>query len=49
MTELHPLTLPRPNAGATLDWDRPVGYAHAASVLTVLTAHENHYQVANGA
>ncbi|QDP65400.1 MAG: hypothetical protein Tp182DCM212571_18 [Prokaryotic dsDNA virus sp.] len=27
---LPPLTPPRPNAGQGIDWDRPVGYGHAA-------------------
>lgn len=34
---LPPLTPPNPNAGQSIDWDRPVGYGHAASILTLLT------------
>lgn len=30
---LPPMTPPRPNAGATIDWDKPVGYSHAAAIL----------------
>lgn len=33
---LPPLTPPRPNAGQHIDWDRPVGYSHAANVLEIL-------------
>lgn len=33
---LPPLTPPRPNAGQGIDWDRPVGYGHAANVLEIL-------------
>lgn len=35
-TDLPPLTPPNPNAGQHLDWDRPVGYGHAANVLEIL-------------
>ena len=34
---LPPLSPPRPNAGQHIDWDRPVGYSHAASILALLT------------
>lgn len=44
---LPPLTPPRPNAGQHLDWDRPVGYGHAASILAVL--NDNTSQLANRA
>lgn len=33
---LPPMTPPRPNAGAGIDWDRPVGYAHAAGLLALI-------------
>jgi hypothetical protein len=49
MTDLPPLTPPSPDAGKHLDWDRPVGYAHAASILALPTANESHYQVTDGA
>lgn len=34
---IPPLTPPRPNAGQGIDWDRPIGYGHAANVLAFLT------------
>lgn len=33
---LPPLMPPRPNAGQNIDWDKPVGYAHAAAILSLL-------------
>lgn len=35
---LPPLTPPRPDAGAHLDWDRPVGYSHAAYIIAAMSA-----------
>lgn len=46
-TDLPPLTPPNPNAGQHLDWDRPVGYGHAASILAFL--NDNASQLANRA
>lgn len=37
MTEMKP---PSPNAGEGIDWDKPVGYAHAQNVLDILRDRE---------
>jgi hypothetical protein len=36
MCDLPPLQHPRPGAGSSVEWDTPVGYGHAASILSLL-------------
>ena len=35
MTDLPPMQPPRPNAGATIQWDNPVGYSHAHNLIAL--------------
>lgn len=35
--DLPPMQAPRPNAGQSIQWDKPVGYSHAASILAAVT------------
>lgn len=35
MDDIPAMTPPRPDAGANIDWDRPVGYSHAAVLATL--------------
>ena len=46
-TDLPPLTPPRPNAGQHIDWDRPVGYSHAAAILAILQKTEESQKFTN--
>lgn len=37
MSDLPPLVHPRPEAERpTIDWDKPVGYAHADRILSLI-------------